>query len=131
MNIDYEALIQPTVVKIQEIVNQEQPKILSQLAKEIFDSAGTTHGRHWDVNTESTAKRKGKNHRNVDTGLLQSTLEQDGFLMQDDYMASLPDKYNHANYSPNKFDDIGRTADDEQYVVDQLAIKIVSELNNA
>jgi hypothetical protein len=119
---------------IEDTAKDTLPKILSQLAKEIFDSKGTTHGRQWDENSPSTARAKGKNHRNVDTGLLQDTLEQPGFLLDDDYMERLPQtypdrNYKYANYSPNKFDDIGRTNDDEKYIEAQIEVALQEAVN--
>lgn len=128
-------MIEEVAIQINTIVKNEHPKILAQLAKEIFDSRGHSHGRNWDDNTPATAKRKGKNHRNVDTGLLQETLEQDGFLMQDNYMDDLPQSspdrnYKYANYGNNKFDDIGRTENDKLWVKERLVTTIKEQMNN-
>lgn len=117
--------------KIDRIVQLQYPILLSQLAKEIFDSKGKTHGRNWDGNKPSTIKRKGFDHRNVETGLLETTLEQPGFLVDDDYMFHLPDaKGNHGykfanSYAP--FDDIGRTSNDEDWINTRLAEEIQND----
>ena len=114
--------------KIAVMVEPTFSKELANFAKEIFDSKGTVNGRNWESNTESTAKKKGFNHRNVDTGDLQNTLTADGFLMNDDYMNELPEKYHFANEvgdGINRFDDIGKRESDKEILIDRTVKSVV------
>ena len=128
-----QGIIDESISKVDAIIKVEYPQDLSLLAKEIFDSAGKTHGRNWLDNTESTTKKKGKNHRNVESGDLQLYLETPGVLEQEDYMTSLPtpkrskdpNGYIYAN-NLAKFDDIGRTPDDEQWLEQKLTEAIIN-----
>lgn len=105
---------------------------LANYAKEIFDSKGTVHGRNWQPNTESTAKRKDKNHRNVDTGELEDIITTDGFLMNDDYINELADYhegYHFANLvgdGQNRFDDIGQREEDKDELIDRTVKTIIA-----
>lgn len=102
---------------------------LANYAKEIFDSKGTVHGRNWQPNTESTAKRKGKNHRNVGTGELEDIMTTDGFLMNDDYMDELDEGYLFANLigeGQNRFDDIGQREEDKDELIDRTVKTIIA-----
>lgn len=143
-------IIDNSVSKINEIVKKEHPKILAKLAKEIFESVGQSHGREWQPNTSATVngfyskspsgisfhvKGKGFNRRNYETGQLMNTLTEVGFLEDDNYMENLPtaprgNSYgykaaNSINSFQNRFDDIGRTPDDEEYISNQLAEAII------
>lgn len=114
-------------LKISEQIEPTYSKELAQFAKEIFDSKGTVNGRSWQSNTPSTEKRKGKNHRNVNTGELEETLTTEGFLMNDDYMDELDDKYHFANDvgdGANRFDDIGQRETDQEIIAERTIKKI-------
>lgn len=121
---------------INEVFNKIASKVeptysheLANYAKEIFDSKGTVHGRNWQPNTESTAKRKGKNHRNVDTGELEDIMTTDGFLMNDDYMDELDEGYHFANLvgeGQNRFDDIGQREEDKDELIDRTVKTIIA-----
>ena len=126
--------INKIITQVDGIVVKYIPIELSKLAQEIFDSKGKSHGRSWDTNTVSTAKRKGFNKRNVESGQLEDTLIGEGFLLDDDYMNNLPtpdsgdsNGYFYAN-SRARFDDIGRTDDDDTWLKDQLIKDIINEL---
>lgn len=115
-------LISDTITIIDEVINRTYPRDLSILAEEIFDSKGTTHGRMWESNAPSTRKRKGFDHRNVDTGALEEALTTDGFLMNDNYMdelGAINEGYLYASdLAP--FDDIGRTKEDKSWIREQI-----------
>ncbi len=139
--------IQESITKIDEIIEKEYPLILATLAREIFESKGQSHGRHWEPNTESTKKRKGSDYPNIETGQLEDYLTTPGFLEDDNYMANLPtpqrtgkakggmnhqknysntNNYEYAN-ALRPFDDIGKTADDEEFIERQLEIAITAQ----
>lgn len=106
--------------KIDAIAKKSLPERMKQLAKDVFDTSGAIDGRNWSPNTASTTKRKGFNKPNVEHGDLYEHLTQTDALMQDDFMMSLPtpkrnnqDGYFMANRL-RKFDDIGRTLEDEK-----------------
>lgn len=125
-------LIEDTANEVAEIVQEEHPKILAGLAKEIFDSVGQAHGRNWESNKPSTIKKKKFDRRNYETGELMRTLTTPGELENDNYIDALPTKYQYANKvnSPNnKFDDIGRTDEDDAYISDKLAEKITARFD--
>lgn len=145
--MDLEQLIKNSLAQASEIVvstiKKEHPKLLAELAGEIFTSKGQSHGRHWNQNKASTTRRKGFDHRNVESGQLFDTLTTPGFLEQEDYMQKLPrprrgSSYgylaaNELNNHENRFDDIGHTQEDEIWIEDQLGIKIqaaLTELSN-
>lgn len=114
--------------KIAVLVEPTYSKELANFAKEIFDSAGHENGRSWDNNTESTAKRKGFDHRNRDTGFLENEMTTDGFLMDDDYMDKLDEKYHFANDvgdGKNSFDDIGQRESDQEILVERTINSVV------
>ena len=131
-----EELINQSVLKIDEIAKSAYPNELAKLAEEIFAGGGKSHGRNWADNTTSTQKRKGGNSPNIDTGLLEHTLTQTGFLQNDDYMDKLPTPsksknpqgYEFAN-KMRPFDDIGKTDDDKEWVVKEVIKRIISEYN--
>ena len=134
MNIDFG--ISESIKKIDAIIQKEYPKELSNLAEDIFASGGKSHNRNWSENKPSTIKRKGGNSPNIETGQLENWLTTDNNLVDDDYMARLPtpskgtwgeNGYLYAN-ELRKFDDIGRTPEDEEYIVNQLVIKIRNNL---
>ena len=122
-------IVEQTNKKIKAIF----PEIVAKLAKEIFDTQGTIDGRNWKDNTESTAKRKGRNSPNIDTGLLEHVLSQPGFVMDDAYMDKLPESnkspkgYKYANDMRN-FDDIGRTPADEAIIEKELELRLANNL---
>lgn len=142
-----EELINQSVLKIDGIAKSAYPNELAKLAEEIFASGGKSHGRNWADNTASTQKRKGGNSPNIDTGLLEHTLTQTGFLQNDDYMDKLPKpiksksskgKKSNSSDDPNgykfankmrPFDDIGKTDDDKEWVVKEVIKRIISEYN--
>jgi hypothetical protein len=117
--------------KIANRVNPVYTHELANFAKEIFDSAGQDNGRNWHDNVESTIKKKGFNHRNVDSGLLESIITEEGFLMQDNYMEeleSIDSGYAFANESgngANKFDDIGQRESDKEEIMNRTIQNIV------
>jgi hypothetical protein len=128
LNQQIDAIISHSISVINEVVKRTLPHDLSNLAQDIFDSKGTTHGRMWESNAPSTKKRKGFDHRNVETGALEDALTTDGFLMDDNYMDELGqinERYLFANdLAP--FDDIGRTKDDKEWLREQLIRNIQS-----
>lgn len=123
--------------QIVDVIKTEHPKILATLAKEIFDSKGTTHGRQWESNKSSTVRIKGFDHRNYETGNLEGMLTDPGFLEDDDYMSKLGMSERGGDYTKisqigggvNRFDDIGKTDNDETYIGEQLAQKINARFN--
>ena len=125
-------IVDQSVVKIDQIVANSLPKHLSELAQDIFDSSGKTHGRDWSSNKPSTIKKKGFNKRNVEEGQLEMTLIEEGFLLDSNYMDNLPipsngdpDGYLWAN-EYGRFDDIGRTQDDKKWIKEKLIKDIVN-----
>jgi hypothetical protein len=121
-------IISESVFLINEVIERSVPKDLSNLAQDIFDSKGGTHGRMWESNAVSTKKRKGFDHRNVETGALEAALTTDGFLMDDNYMdelAQINEGYLYAN-ALAPFDDIGRTKDDVSWLREQIIKDIKS-----
>lgn len=128
--------IQESMQKVTEIIESEYPKLLSKIAEEIFASGGKSHGRNWEDNKKSTIKRKGGNSPNIETGQLENWLTSEGNLLEDDYMTKLPtpkrsqwgeNNYTYANQL-RKFDDIGRTQDDEEYIEQKLIEKLKQKL---
>lgn len=117
--------------KIAEKVEPTYSRELANFAKEIFDSAGHANGREWQPNADSTVKRKGFNHRNVEDGVLEQTITEEGFLMQDDYMdelISLNEGYEYANAvgdGQNRFDDIGKRPEDQEEIMQRTVKDIV------
>ncbi len=147
-------VIDQTSQKILEIVKKEHPLILAELARDIFQSSGQSHGRNWQPNSEATVegfygtsssgkkikvKGKGFNRRNYETGQLMETLMEPGFLEEDNYIENLPSPKRGSSYGyqaandfnapQNRFDDIGKTAQDQEYIEEQLEQKITEGLN--
>jgi len=134
-------LIAQTANKIDSIAELEFPNIASQLVKDTFDTKGAATGRNWKANAPSTIKRKGFDSRNTETGLLEDALSQPGFILDDDYMGRLPSRSVNAkghksggdyqfansidNYA-NRFDNLGRTANDEKYMLKRLVEVIIN-----
>lgn len=123
--------IQESMQQVTKIAEEQFPIQLAKLAREIFDSAGTTHGRNWTSNRPSTVKKKGFDHRNTETGELGDYLSTPGVLLDDDFMENLPvsprskssNGYLYAN-DDGKFEDIGQTEDDLEFVAEQMARQI-------
>lgn len=132
---EIEAQIMQTIEKIKQVSKSELPEITGKLVKKVFDEPGN-NGRNWSPNKESTVKRKKSNNPNIETGLLELTLSQPGFIIEDDYMARLPvpprsnssDGYQYAN-DMREFDDLGRTSQDEEYIESQLEEILSNEFN--
>ena len=128
-----EKAIMDTVDKIDDVAKAELPKVTSKLVKKVFDGNGN-NGRNWKPNTPSTVKRKKSSNPNIETGLLELTLSQPGFILDDAYMNKLPipprsnsiDGYSYAN-STREFDNLGRTQQDEEYLEQQLEVAIANE----
>lgn len=134
--MDFNFGIQDSINKINEIINEEYPKILSNIAEDIFATGGKSHGRNWKENTASTIKKKGGNSPNIETGQLENWLTTDNNLLNDDYMSKLPtpknsmwgeNDYLYAN-KLRKFDDIGRTYNDEKFIEQKLIEKLKQKL---
>jgi hypothetical protein len=120
--------------QVSDIAKVQMPELLGKLAKEIFDSKGQSHGRHWNPNKPSTVARKKSSNPNIETGVLEQYLTQPGILEDDNYMSYLPapandsqNGYKFAN-AMRPFDDIGRTPEDEEWLEQQLEIKLQSQL---
>lgn len=147
-------IIDQTSQKILEIVKTQHPLILAELARDIFQSSGQSHGRNWQPNSEATVegfyktssggkkikvKGKGFNRRNYESGQLMETLMSPGFLEDDNYMENLPSPTRGSSYGyqaandinsfQNRFDDIGKTEQDKEYIEEQLELKITEGLN--
>lgn len=128
--------IDESMKKIDSIIQSQYPKILAELAEDIFASGGKTHGRNWAENKPSTIKKKGGNSPNIESGQLEDWLSTEGNIVDDDYMTRLPsplDDWGGEGYlaanALRKFDDIGRTSDDEKYIEEQLTEKIQEQLS--
>lgn len=122
-------LIQPTIDEIDVIVQTEHPKILAQMAEELFANQGNFNNRSsWADNTPSTVKRKGGNSPNIDTGFLEHSMSTAGFLENDNWLDNIipPKKNGDYKYADKlrKFSDIGKTAADLKYMDTQLEKKI-------
>jgi len=131
-------IINNTNNKVIQIIQEEHPKVLADLAKDIFQSEGQVDGRNWQSNKSSTAKRKGFNQRNYETGDLYNMLTEPGFLENDNYMMNLPspkrgNSYgyqaaNDINNGANRFDDIGQIQKDKELIDKALEKVIVDKL---
>lgn len=123
--------ISEVMVKISNQLPPLYSQNLAEFAKEIFESKGTAHGRNWQPNEESTAKKKkGLNRRNYDTGELERTLTEDGFLVNEDYMDELGEGYHFANMvgdGVNRFDDIGKREEDKAEILERSLQQLVKE----
>lgn len=126
--------VDDTINQIITIVKTQVPEILGNLAKEIFDSKGQSHGRNWEANKPSTIARKKGSNPNIETGILEQYLTQPGILEDDNYMGYLPSPpndsqngYKFAN-AMRPFNDIGRTPEDEEWIERQLEQKLQSQL---
>jgi hypothetical protein len=129
--------IKESMQNVDNIIQTQYPKILANLANDIFASGGKSHGRDWADNTPSTIKRKGGNSPNIESGQLEDWLSTEGNILDDDYMSRLPSSTKVGNWGDNgylyanslrKFDDIGRTEQDEKYIENELANKIKEQL---
>lgn len=119
-------LVNDQSAKIITIIQEEHPKILANLSTDIFETKGQIDGRNWQDNTFYTAKRKGKNHRNVETGTLEEMFATPGFLEDDNYMENIPSPSRGSSYGyqaandindgANRFDNIGRTEADLEII---------------
>lgn len=120
------------VKKADDIVTAEQPIILSQMATDLFNEQGAFNGRQqWADNLPSTIKRKGRNSPNIDTGLLENTMETTGFLMQDNWQQevfAINEGYEKAD-AMRKFSDLGETEADNEYMVEKLTEALRTNLN--
>lgn len=128
-----EKAVMDTVDKIDNVAKTALPGITTQLVKKVFNGNGN-NGRNWKPNAPSTVKRKKSNDPNIETGLLELTLSQPGFIIDDAYMNQLPvpprsnsiEGYWEAN-STRQFDNLGRTQQDEEYLEQQLEVAIANE----
>ena len=145
-----------SIKSVNEIIKDNHPKILTKIAKLVFDSGGTVLGRSWSPLAEPTLRRKASlispplyrspDSINIRTGQLYELLTTDGDLLeQDNYMDSLPptldkhysspppfeagkDKgYDEPNAS-RPFDNIGKTDEDKHYIELNLETIIASEI---
>ncbi len=127
--------IQPTIEQIDTVVIEQHPKILAEMAEELFAQQGAFNGRNkWADNTESTVKRKGGNSPNIETGFLEDSMTRTGFLENDNWLDSIkPPKKKYGNYryadKIRKFSDIGQTPEDNHYMSEELAKAIRNELS--
>lgn len=130
-----DTLIQEWIKQFDEKLKAVLPEATGKLAKNVMRSNG--NGRNWEANATSTKYNKGEDDPNHDTGLLEMTLSQPGFIMQDDYMAKLPKAdtrkirggkeygirkdpdYKWAN-KIRRFDNIGETEKDEEVLEKEL-----------
>lgn len=122
--------IDTVIKKIEDVVNQNIESAVSELVKTVFTSMGAEPtNRAWTENSPHTVKKSGimgKSHRNVDTGDLMNLLAS-GAILQSNWFEDLPQKYKDAN-ELGKFDDIGETQEDEQFIEKILEEKIKSAL---
>lgn len=131
MNI--EDAIQETINRIDTIVESKYPIRLAECAELVFESMGTEPtDRGWSENSENTKKKVGalgKFHRNVDTGFLMEYASTPGMIVDDDWLDRMPDseKYKYAN-ELGRFDDIGRTKQDEIWIEQKLEMDILEGL---
>jgi hypothetical protein len=120
--------------KIDAIVQEAYPKELALLAEEVFLSMGEyPKSRGWSKNSENTHKRvgiAGSDHRNIDTGFLAEYASIPGNIVNDDWVQNMPhgDNYKYAN-ELGRFDDIGRTKADEEYLEDKIVQAIVAGMS--
>lgn len=127
--------IQPSIEQIDAAVIEQHPIILADMAQELFAQQGAFNGRNrWEDNTESTAKRKGGNSPNIETGFLEDNMTKPGFLENDNWLDSIkPPKKKDGNYNyadkMRKFSDIGQTSEDDHYMSEELAKAIRNELS--
>lgn len=126
--------VNDTVETIINTIKVEFPSVTGILVKDIFDTKGTIDNRNWAPNAKSTIARKKHDNPNVDTGLLETTLSQPSFILDDNYMGNLPkppkgrsNGYLYAN-KMRKFDDIGRTPEDEKILEQKLEEKILNAI---
>lgn len=131
--MDIENIIASSVELIDEVVDREYPEQLAECAAVVFESMGQEPtNRGWSENSENTKKKlgvMGKFHRNVDTGFLAEWCATPGNILADNYLDNVPNSedYKYAN-ALGRFDDIGRTAEDEDWIAERLAEKIAEEL---
>lgn len=128
---DVKKSIQEIETKIINVIQEEYPQILANLAEDIFASGGQSHGRSWESNKASTVKKKGGNSPNIDTGQLENWMTIPGNILEEDFMSHLPNTPNEDSNigyfdadSLRPFHDIGQTSNDEEYISEQLSIKI-------
>jgi len=127
-----EQAIMEVVNRIDDVAKKNLPEVTGKLAKHVFDSGGAD--RNWKANAPSTVKRKKSSDPNIETGLLELTLSQPGFIMDDDYMVKLPvpprsgdsNGYIYAN-AMREFDNLGRTPEDEKYMEQKLEELLANE----
>lgn len=132
---EIEAVIMESIDKIKQVSKNALPEITSKLVKKVFNEPGN-NGRDWDPNKSSTIKRKKSSDPNIETGLLELTLTEPGFIIEDDYMNRLPiplrsnssDGYLYAN-DMREFDNLGRTEQDEQYIETKLEEILSNDFN--
>jgi hypothetical protein len=132
MAIDFGVI--DSMKEVSDIIKVQMPELLGKLAKEIFNSKGQSHGRHWTPNKPSTVARKKSSNPNIETGQLEQYLTQPGILEDDNYMHYLPTSpngrthgYKYAN-AMRPFDDIGKTSEDEEWLERQFELKLQSQL---
>lgn len=128
-----EKAVMTTIDQIDALAKKDLPEVTSKLVKKVFNGNGN-NGRNWKANAASTIKRKKSSDPNIETGLLELTLSQPGYIIDDNYMNGLPtpprsgssEGYREAN-AMREFDNLGRTPEDEAYIEQQLEVLIANE----
>lgn len=126
-------VVEESAQQIDEIAQQAFPDAVADCAELVFVSMGTEPtDRGWSENSENTKKREGimgKSHRNVDTGFLAEYASTPGNILDDNWLKNMPhsESYEYAN-ALGRFDDIGRTPDDEEWIKQKLVANIVDGL---
>jgi hypothetical protein len=131
--VDIENIIASSVDLIDEVVDREYPEQLAECAAVVFESMGQEPtNRGWSYNSLNTKKKvgvMGRSHRNVDTGFLAKYASTPGNILDDNWLNKIPDSENYKDANAlGRFDDIGRTAEDEDWIAERLAEKIAERL---